>query len=201
MAFPIYKSQTRKIPNHTLSINGRNIDKVSTYKYLGITLDMNLNYNKHLENVIKSISYKSLLLAKIRKYITQDVVIRIYKTMILPVLEYGDVLYDGANKKLIDKLKTIQYRCLHTCLLPQEHIPIIRLHEICGIGNLGMRRTMHLQLYMFKQKHNVDLVNNRTVYTRAHDKNVSDIHNTICKTMFMRALVPLYLLSYIRNLT
>ena len=130
---------------------------------------MNLNYNKHLENVIKSISYKSLLLAKIRKYITQDVAIRIYKTMILPVLEYGDVLYDGVNKKLIGKLQTIQNRCLRTCLLPQEHTPTIRLHEICGIGNLVMRRKMHLQLYMFKQKHNVDLVNNRTVCTRAHD--------------------------------
>ena len=88
---------------------------------------MNLNYNKHLENVIKSISYKSLLLAKIRKYITQDVAICIYKTMILPVLEYGDVLYDGVNKKLIGKLQTIQNRCLRTCLLPQEHTPTIRL--------------------------------------------------------------------------
>ena len=163
------KSQTRKIHNHTLSIDGKKIDNVSTYKYLGITLDMNLNYNKHLENVIKSISYKSLLLAKIRKYITQDVAIRIYKTMILPVLEYGDVLYDGVNEKLIGKLQTVQNRCLRTGLLPQEHIPTIRLHEICGIGNLVMRRKMHLQLYMFKQKHNVDLVNNRTVCTRAHD--------------------------------
>ena len=33
------KSQTRKIHNHTLSIDGKKIDKVSTYKYLGITLD------------------------------------------------------------------------------------------------------------------------------------------------------------------
>ena len=27
---------------------------------------------------------------------------------------------------------------------------------------------MHLQLYMFKQKHNVDIVNNRNIFTRAH---------------------------------
>ena len=52
---------------------------------------MHLNYNKHLENIVRSISYKSLLLAKVRKYIMQDIAIRIYKTMILPVLEYGDV--------------------------------------------------------------------------------------------------------------
>ena len=99
------KSQTRKITNHDLYINNIKIDRVYTYKYLGITLDVNLNNNKHLENVIKSISYKALILAKIRKYVTTDVAIRIYKTLILPVLEYGDILYDGTNKKLTGNSK------------------------------------------------------------------------------------------------
>ena len=85
------KSQTRRKLNHEMFIEGTKIDRVQTYKYLGITLDMHLNYNKHLENIVRTISYKSLLLAKVRKYITQDVAIRIYKTMILPVLEYGDI--------------------------------------------------------------------------------------------------------------
>ena len=58
------------------------IDKVHSYKYLGITLDMNLTYIKHLENVIKTISYKALLLAKMQRYITQEVALRIYKSMI-----------------------------------------------------------------------------------------------------------------------
>ena len=60
------KSQTRRILNHEMFIDGTKIDRVQTYKYLGITLDMHLNYNKHLENIVRSISYKSLLLAKVR---------------------------------------------------------------------------------------------------------------------------------------
>ena len=124
------KSQTRKIIHHDLCLDNTKLDRVYSYKYLGITLDVNLNYNKHLENVIKSISYKSLLLAKIRKYITTDVAIRIYKTMILPVLEYGDILYDGTNKKLLDKLQTLQNRCLRTCILPHQHVPTIILHQL-----------------------------------------------------------------------
>ena len=163
------KSQTRKILNHDLYISTTKIDRVYTYKYLDITLDANLNYNKHLENVIKSISYKSLLLAKIRKYITTDVAIRMYKTMILPVLEYGDVLYDSTNKKFTGKLQTLENRCLRSCILSKQHVPTILLHQLCNIGNLEMRRTLHLQLYMFKQKHNADIVNNRNVHTRAHE--------------------------------
>ena len=89
--------------------------------------------------------------------------------MTLPVLEYGDILYDQTNRKLLDKLQTLQNRCLHTCLLPKEHIPTIRLHELCSIGNLCMRPKRHLQFYMYKQKGNIFLVNNRDVLTRAHD--------------------------------
>ena len=61
------KSQTRQVREHVLYIGNVKIDKVPNYKYLGITLDANLTYSKHLENVIKSISYKALLLAKMQK--------------------------------------------------------------------------------------------------------------------------------------
>ena len=163
------KSKTKRIFDHSLFIDNIKIDRVHSYKYLGITLDMNLSFNRHLENLIKTISYKALLLAKIRKYITQEVALQIYKTMILPIMEYGDILYDGSNQKLTGKLQVLQNRCLRTCLLPNQHLPTIRLHEIGSIANLKMRREMHLQLYMFKQKSNVNIVNNRKVCTRMHD--------------------------------
>ena len=41
------------------------------------------------------------MLSKIRKYITLDAANKIYKTMILPIVEYGDILYDGSNQKLL----------------------------------------------------------------------------------------------------
>ena len=104
-----------------------------------------------------------------RKYITQDVALRIYKTMILPILEYGDILYDGTSNKLTGKLQTLQNRCLRTCLIPKQHIPTIRMHEICKIANLKPRRKMHLQLCMFRQRNNPAIVNTRNVCTRLHD--------------------------------
>ena len=62
---------------------------------------MNLNFKKHMEHFIKSASYIAMLLSKVRKYITFDASIRIYKTMILPLLDYGDVLYDSTNQVLL----------------------------------------------------------------------------------------------------
>ena len=55
------KPQTRKVVNHTITIGTKRIERVHSYKYLGITLDTNLTFKKHIENCIKSASYKSML--------------------------------------------------------------------------------------------------------------------------------------------
>ena len=130
---------------------------------------MNLNYNKHLENCLKLISHKAYLLNKIRLFIDTRTAITIYKTVILPILEYGDGIYDGANQKLLNDLQTAQNRVLRICLQRNQYTSTVLLHHLCTINKLKNRRNMHLDLYMFKQKGNVNIVNNRNVRTRAHD--------------------------------
>ena len=130
---------------------------------------MNLNYNKHLQNCIKIASHKVFLLSKCRNCITNEAALRIYKKMILPLIEYGDVLYDNSNTRLLGKLQTLQNRCLRICSYEEYHVPVIYLHEICNIARLDLRRKMHLILYMYKQQRNYDIVNMREIFTRAHD--------------------------------
>ena len=163
------KSQTRKVVDHSVKIGNIRIERVHSYKYLGITLDMNLNFKKHLEICIRSASYKAMLLSKIRKYITTEAAIRIYKTMILPLIDYGDVLYDGSNQSLLKKIQMLQNRCLRTCVYKNYHIAVDELHAICTVTPLNILGIMHLKLFMFKQRNNMDIVNIRQVHTRAHD--------------------------------
>ena len=163
------KSQTRKVNDHTLFIDNIKLERVTSYKYLGLTLDMNLNYNKHLENCLKLISHKAYLLNKIRMYIDTNTATTLYKSVILPILEYGDVIYDGANQKLVNDLQKIQNRILRICTQKDHYTSNLQLHQICKINKLKDRRRMHLKLFMFKQKSNITIVNNRQVRTRAHD--------------------------------
>ena len=163
------KSQTRKITNHIVTIGNIRVERVHSYKYLGITLDLNMNFKKHMENCIKYATYKTFLLSKVRKYITTAAAIRVYKTMILPLIDYGDILYDGTNSFLLKKIQTLQNRCLRICQYKNYHITVKNLHELCTVSMLKERRIMHLKLFMFKQKSNKEIVNTRLVHTRAHD--------------------------------
>ena len=146
------KSQTRKLKDHELFIQNYKLERVSSYKYLGIVSDMNLNFNKHLENCIKTISHKAYLLSKIRHYINEKTAVTMYKTMILPIVEYGDVLYDGTNQKLLLDLQTAKNRILRICLHEDRLANVALLHQRCNISKLKGRRLLHLNLFMYKQK-------------------------------------------------
>ena len=163
------KSQIKNLVGIDINIDRRPIDRVTSYKYLGVTLDATLNYNNHLNNCLSLASHNIFLLSKIRKYITFEAATRIYKTMILPIVEYVDILYDGSNLYLLNKLQTLQNRGLRIVYNMQFHVPVISLHEMCDIAKLTWRRNMHLLLYMYKQKNNMNIVNSRLINTRLHD--------------------------------
>ena len=82
-----------------LKIQGVPIDYVFQYKYLGVSIDKILSFWAHLNNTIKIVGHKISLLNKIRFYITEDAAIKIYKTMILPYLDYGYIFFINSNSK------------------------------------------------------------------------------------------------------
>ena len=96
-------------------MNDHVIDYVSSYQYLGITVDQTLNFNLHMKQIIKTVFYKLSLLQKLRRYITPMAAVRIYKSMVIPYLDYGDVLYHYSSSRLLDKLQKLQNRGLKIC--------------------------------------------------------------------------------------
>ena len=56
------------------------------------------------------------LLAKLKKYLNGDIyALLIYKTMLLPYFDYADVIICKANQEDIDKIQTLQNKCLRIC--------------------------------------------------------------------------------------
>ena len=84
-----------------LQINYAKLEFVSQYKYLGVILDSNLAFTKHLNNVIRIVLHKINLLAKVRRYLENQASLLIYKTMILPYFDYGDYIVYEVSTKLI----------------------------------------------------------------------------------------------------
>ena len=136
-----------------------------------MTIDEILSFNAHLKNTIKLVSHKIFLLHKIKYYITEDAATRIYKSMIMPYLDYGDIFFMNANSVQVKKLQTLQNRALKICH-DTPNVPINILHQSVQIPKLVPRRKTHLLNFMYKNRFNVKILNTRNVRTRLHDAPV-----------------------------
>ncbi|KAI5712434.1 hypothetical protein M8J75_008318 [Diaphorina citri] len=128
----------RKLQNDPpLSLYGQLIEYKTSHKLLGITLDTEFSFKIHLEN-IKSKAHKALNCIKIlngKRYgVNRNILARIYKATIRPILDYGSTIYDGAKESDLNKLEVIQNSALRiiseTQLLLKEKKTNISPNEI-----------------------------------------------------------------------
>ena len=116
MATASSSKKLKKLREAKITMGGVELQKTTEFKYLGITIDNCLNFNKHVSVLNQTVSHKIYLLNKIRWFIKEEDSINIYKTMILPHLPYGDVIYSATSKGNLKKLQKIQNRGIRTCI-------------------------------------------------------------------------------------
>ena len=158
------RNMLRKVKNINLDVKVEDciLARVKTYKYLGVHLDEFLTYNKHINQVIRNANHKLYLLKRVRQYLTEKTSIMVYKSYILPLLEYGSVLYMASNKNHLARLQVIQNHALKTCLEVNKRTSTELIHKLCNINYLEDRRDIMLLKLMFL----------RSVEDRFLDKNM-----------------------------
>ena len=78
-------------------------------------------------------SHKLYLLSRIRRYINKYTPISIYKTIVGPIMDYGDRIYAGSSVENLDRLQRLQNKALRICINKNYYIPVILLEDILGI--------------------------------------------------------------------
>ena len=95
-----------------IKCKGHTLEKVDSYRYLGVDIASDLNMNEYVNNAYKRANNKVYMFSKMRKYITTYASIMIYKQTILPFMDYSGFLMDSACHYSLSKLDKIQKRCL-----------------------------------------------------------------------------------------
>ncbi|KAI5750100.1 hypothetical protein M8J76_012853 [Diaphorina citri] len=142
----------RKLQNDPpLSLYGQLIEYKTSHKLLGITLDTEFSFKIHLEN-IKSKAHKALNCIKIlngKRYgVNRNILARIYKATIRPILDYGSTIYDGAKESDLNKLEVIQNSALRIISGALRTSPVISLRADNGIPPLSLRRKILIGNYI-----------------------------------------------------
>ena len=82
----------REVPDLKLSLNNKNIDKVNTFRFLGILVDYDLCWKSHINMIRLKISKLIGILHRVKRLLPKTILITIYKSLITPPLNYGALI-------------------------------------------------------------------------------------------------------------
>ena len=148
------KNMREKVGAPSITFRDEIIEEVTHYNYLGVTLDQNLKYERHARAIIRKVSDKLVYLKRIRRFISSRAAINIYKNMILPILEYGNIFLVSIKAELKKKLQILQNKALKCALGLDPLTSTEETHKLAKLDRLKHRRRQHLLQIMFKQKEN-----------------------------------------------
>uniref|UniRef100_A0A8C5WJ41 Reverse transcriptase domain-containing protein n=1 Tax=Leptobrachium leishanense TaxID=445787 RepID=A0A8C5WJ41_9ANUR len=144
----LHKLQTPHLCVGTKS-NGM-LTTVTSLKYLGMWLDPNLSFGPHIEKLSSKLYPKLGALYRNKSCLSPAVRKQIVQQMLMPAIEYGDVVYAAAPQTHLQKLTTLYNsfcRFVLQCNYMTHHCDMLK--EL-NWPSLDSRRTLHLSNLVFK---------------------------------------------------
>ena len=84
------------------------VERVDCFKFLGILIDEELSWQKHVEQCRKKIACGVYALNMAKNYLAQSHLCQLYYTLINPHLLYGNLLWGSTYKSHLHKLEVQQ---------------------------------------------------------------------------------------------
>ena len=152
----------RKIPaairKINLTLDGHKVKSVGEKKFLGLWFDHRMLWNTHI-NYLKNECSKTLNLLKTLAFsktkTDTKMLLRIYKSLLLPKLDYGCHTYGTASSKTLKKLDPIHNQALRLCLGAFNTTPILSLEVESNLHSLDYRRKI-LGIKYFARTQTID---------------------------------------------
>ena len=180
------KQQLTTKPDLNLYVGQDKIDRVESMKYLGVILDDHLSFDEHIKYIINKSSKKLGVLQRSREFLNKSTKILLYKSLVLPHLDYCDIVYMCIKEENLHKLQKIQNCACRIILKADKYASVKSLHQELQLPYLQQRRQIHLAMECFTGVHNQEsglhymfqqVDDERTRETRSSNKNVIKIEN------------------------
>ena len=134
----------------TVQIKGHEIDGVPHTKSLGVYIDQNLSWSKHVNETAKIVSSGIGALKRLRPFICEDTAILLYRALIEPYFDYCCPVWGGLSNELADKLQKLQNRAIRVITKSDYYSSTDALRGKLGWDDLCTRRKKQKLKLMFK---------------------------------------------------
>ena len=129
--FTIFKSRRKDIPNlpDKIEFLDFEIKRTPYIKFLGLTLDENLSWNHHIDDVCNKLKSFFHIFYNIRDYLTKKEIQSIYYALVYSRIIYGINVYGQAGPTKMEKIQVLQNKLLKVPSEKKYRYPTEKLHK------------------------------------------------------------------------
>ena len=135
-------------------INGKLLKVVTSYKYLGITVDNQLNFINHIKNLEKKIASGVGVLWKLKKFLPPDTLLLLYYVLIQPHILYAITVWGSTCSTYKNRLRTLQNSAIRAIANVRKMQRISPNYFKCGILKLDDLYRFEIPKLMFQYTKN-----------------------------------------------
>ena len=106
--------------NTPLHFQGNTIESSDCLKLLGVTIDEQLNFNTHINEICKKASQRVGVMLRLKKLVPTNAKLTLYKSAILPYLTYCHLTWHFCSANDKRKLEWVQERALRAVFLHKQ---------------------------------------------------------------------------------
>ena len=86
------RQRLNAVESFSVAADKTSLERVDTFKYLGVTMDETLSWKEHVSLLGKKVSSRLALLRRARKVLPKSTCITLYNAIVLPLFDYFGVV-------------------------------------------------------------------------------------------------------------
>ena len=154
-----------------------------------------LRFDKHTSYIKRKVFPKMKMLGRVRSFISEKLALQLYKRLIIPHIDYGDVVYDAASKKDCQMLQVIQNGFFRICCKADPRTTVLELHRRTNTPFLADHRAAHSCNIVFNGLHGNSTEGINKMFTYVHDTHTVNTRSSSDNIIKL----PIYWLTKCQN--
>ena len=130
-------------PTSITILDGSDLEYVDNNKYLGVRLDCKLSFQTHSKHLQSNIKFTIGFLFRNKASFTHAAKLTLVKLTILPILDFGDVIYKITSNTLLSKLDAVYHSAIRFVTKAPYTTHHCDLYALFGWPSLPIRRQTH----------------------------------------------------------
>lgn len=134
-------------------INGTIIERVASYKYLGLVLDSNLNFKSHVEHVARRLTSIVGTMYRVKDFVPRHILITLFFSLFHSNMSYLLEVYGTASKTILKRIETLQRRALKMIFNLPNQYPTSELYQrVRGLNIVPVKVHYYVTMGSFAHK-------------------------------------------------